>query len=422
MDFGTLASIWARARGVDRRRGASFVAGANASTGSSFMGEETTWTGSGEGEALAARRARAGAGASARGGGAMFPPPSVGKTCNCKNSRCLKLYCECFAGGFLCRESCRCVACRNNEECATERRSAVEAVLERNPNAFRPKIAAVASPSRDVALRHNRGCHCKRSNCLKKYCECFQAAIYCAETCRCVGCENHEGSNAHEEVKRAHGPHARFHDHASAAASPSPSRRKMLAERAEAAGLMYVARAPSSSSDRSPKRPASHASVEHESPGGAERAYADARAMPLMHNLVQQGAVEELARILLVVADETKRSGIGTNEPAITSVKPPSAPKRGVAAVAELAAIAAGEIRAGADDFMCDEDAGTLGARVVKTERTVADASAYAETERQLLGELERVLQRLKQNAAARAERAKAQKGVRAAKKIKASA
>lgn len=373
-------------------------------------------------DALAARRARAGAGSSARGdgvGGGGAGQQFVGKTCNCKNSRCLKLYCECFAAGFLCRESCRCASCGNNEERATERRSAIEAVLERNPNAFRPKIAAVASPSRDVALRHNRGCHCKRSNCLKKYCECFQAAIYCAETCRCVGCENYDGSNAHEEVKRSHGPNARFHDHASAAASPSPSRRKMLAERAEAAGLAYIARAPSSSSDRSPKRAAY---VEHESLGGAGRAYDDARATPLMHNLVQQGAVEELARILLVVADETKRSATETNEPAIATVKPPSVQKRGVAAVAELAAIAAGEIRDGKDDFLCDEDAGALGGRVVKTERGVADASAYDETERQLLGELERVLQRLKQNAAARAERAKAQKGARAAKKLKASA
>lgn len=197
----------------------------------------------------------------------------------------------------------------------------------------------------------------------------------------------------------------------------------MLAERAESAGLARDARAPSSSSDRSPKRPASRVSVEHESPGRPGRAYADARATPLMHNLVQQGAVEELARILLVVADETKRSRMETKAPAIAAVKPPSAPKRGVAAVAELAAIAAGQIRDGADDDLaCDEDARSLGGGVVKTERTLTDASAYAETEEQLLRELERVLQRLKQNAIARAERVKAQKGVRAAKKLKASA
>lgn len=35
----------------------------------------------------------------ARGAAAHAP---VKKHCNCKNSRCLKLYCECFASGRYC--------------------------------------------------------------------------------------------------------------------------------------------------------------------------------------------------------------------------------------------------------------------------------------------------------------------------------
>jgi hypothetical protein len=65
------------------------------------------------------------------------------KHCNCKNSRCLKLYCECFASGRYC-DGCNCVNCCNNKESEQVRQAAVEAILERNPNAFRPKIQVLS--------------------------------------------------------------------------------------------------------------------------------------------------------------------------------------------------------------------------------------------------------------------------------------
>lgn len=342
------------------------------------------------------------------------------KRCNCKNSKCLKLYCECFASGKYC-DACNCAGCKNNDEHAHERQSAIEQTLERNPNAFRPKIinqttngtldGAGAGDGATTEARHNRGCHCKRSGCLKKYCECFQAAIYCVERCRCAECKNFEGSEAHEEVKRTHGPDARFHDHASAVTSPSPGRRKMLATQQTMSGR----EGGHALVQASPKRGNQRASMESDSSGGGERGASsryqkrapsrEAVSVPLMHNLVQQGAVEELARILLCVADETKAS------------TPSDSARVGVAAVAELAANATNERHGNdakdddetLDDLMCDEAADEIrGAAKVAASHAAAKA-AYADRERALLGELERVVSRLTHNAKARVEHAKKQ-------------
>ncbi|XP_071345280.1 spexin prohormone 2 isoform X2 [Trachinotus anak] len=111
------------------------------------------------------------------------------KPCHCTRSQCLKLYCECFANGMMC-SNCDCSNCHNNTEHEMKRHKAIKSCLGRNPDAFRPKIAG--GRSGEVKGWHNKGCNCKRSNCLKNYCECYEANIMCTSSCKCVGCRNYD--------------------------------------------------------------------------------------------------------------------------------------------------------------------------------------------------------------------------------------
>ena len=100
--------------------------------------------------------------------------------CNCKNSGCLKRYCECFSRMKYCDTNCQCKNCLNNIKFEKERTEAIKLYLVKSPVSFK-KI------NMDL---NNITCNCKKSNCLKNYCECFQFGLKCTYSCGCVDCKN----------------------------------------------------------------------------------------------------------------------------------------------------------------------------------------------------------------------------------------
>ena len=100
--------------------------------------------------------------------------------CNCKNSGCLKRYCECFSRMKYCDINCQCKNCLNNINYEKERNEAIRIYLIKSPVSFK-KI--------NMDLK-NVICNCKKSNCLKNYCECFQFGLKCTYNCGCVDCKN----------------------------------------------------------------------------------------------------------------------------------------------------------------------------------------------------------------------------------------
>ena len=96
-------------------------------------------------------------------------------SCKCQKSRCLKLYCECFASGDCCGPLCSCKGCMNKTSRAHLRKKAMTRVLAKNPAAFSGE---------------NVGCNCLKSECQKLYCECLHNGVLCTPLCQCINCKN----------------------------------------------------------------------------------------------------------------------------------------------------------------------------------------------------------------------------------------
>lgn len=122
-------------------------------------------------------------------------PVTKSINCNCKKSRCLKLYCDCFRVTKYC-DGCNCNDCDNLYKREPIRQNAIQSIMDRNPEAFKPRVSEEAklnsgsSQNPTISKSHLSGCHCKKSACLKKYCECYTGQAPCSDRCRCQDCKN----------------------------------------------------------------------------------------------------------------------------------------------------------------------------------------------------------------------------------------
>jgi hypothetical protein len=97
--------------------------------------------------------------------------------CNCVKSSCMKMYCECFKNGRTCKD-CNCVDCCNTED-------------NENLNVSKLTRLEGSKPEHKHAVKM---CTCKRSQCQKGYCECYQNGKQCGKDCRCIDCLNNKPS------------------------------------------------------------------------------------------------------------------------------------------------------------------------------------------------------------------------------------
>jgi len=100
--------------------------------------------------------------------------------CGCQKSKCLKLYCECFALQQYC-VNCNCIECHNIPKYYKEKKAATVKVRAKDPLGFFRRAGM------EKGLM---GCNCSKSKCQRNYCPCYKSGIKCTEQCKCFQCNN----------------------------------------------------------------------------------------------------------------------------------------------------------------------------------------------------------------------------------------
>ena len=152
--------------------------------------------------------------------------------CTCVKTECIKKYCACYASGHFC-EGCECKNCLNTLEAFQKSHSNININIIKNNNNNGDNIVSSniynslceenkmnnneynpldynnsnhnmstiiinnnINPFNQNHLHTEVICNCTKSNCTKKYCECFKMGRRCDALCRCVNCLNKVGNSA----------------------------------------------------------------------------------------------------------------------------------------------------------------------------------------------------------------------------------
>ena len=98
--------------------------------------------------------------------------------CSCSKIGCDKNYCQCFSSGNFCYE-CNCTNCTNKY---LNYNNFDRSIYHKNSNKILRRI------KKKIIIE----CICTKTNCNKKYCECFRKGLKCNSKCKCINCQNCE--------------------------------------------------------------------------------------------------------------------------------------------------------------------------------------------------------------------------------------
>ena len=112
--------------------------------------------------------------------------------CTCSKTGCRKKYCACFSKKIFC-DGCECKDCENKpllNEKVNKNNSNNNIIKEENNEKINYSKTEISNPKSQRVI-----CNCTKSNCMKKYCECYKQGFNCNGLCRCLECKNKNYNN-----------------------------------------------------------------------------------------------------------------------------------------------------------------------------------------------------------------------------------